>query len=334
MKIQLGHTYEEIISIENLCAAWGEFLNGKRGKPDVQEFGRRLADNIVQLHNDLADGSYAHGGYYEFCIADPKPRTIHKASVRDRLLHHAVYRILYPFFDRTFTTDSYSCRDNKGTHRALSQFKAYANKVSRNHHRTCWILKCDIRKFFANIDHARLIHILRSHIPDGRIMGLLEHIIKSFETSVGVGLPLGNLTSQLFTNVYMNVFDQFVKHKLKSRFYIRYADDFVVLSHNRAALEAQLTLMNNFLQSELGLVIHPDKIYLQTIASGVDFLGWSNFPKHRVLRRATKQRMFRRILVQGVEGRLQSYRGLLRHGNTLKVQRELMNLDWLLSEKN
>ncbi len=320
--------------MDNLCGAWGEFLNGKRGKLDVQEFGRRLADNIVQLHNDLADGVYEHGGYYEFCIADPKPRTIHKASVRDRLLHHAVYRVLYPFFDRTFTTDSYSCRDNKGTHKALQQFKAYANKVSHNHHRTCWILKCDIRKFFASIDHAQLIEILGQYIPDERIMGLLIHIIQSFETSAGVGLPLGNLTSQLFTNVYMNVFDQFVKHKLRARFYIRYADDFVLMSGDKAWLQDQLVLMQDFLQLHLSLIIHPDKIYLQTITSGVDFLGWVNFPKHRVLRRATKQRMFRRIMVYGVDGRTQSYRGLLRHGSTLKVQRELMNLDWLLSNKD
>ncbi|MCX6781238.1 MAG: reverse transcriptase domain-containing protein, partial [Candidatus Magasanikbacteria bacterium] len=160
MKIQLGHIFEEIISVENLCAAWGEFLNGKRGKADVQEFGRRLADNIVQLHSDLADGSYRHGGYYAFRIADPKPREIHKASVRDRLVHHAIYRILYPFFDRTFIADSFSCRDGKGVHRALRRFDCMARSVSQNHHRTAWILKCDIRKFFASINHEILVGIL------------------------------------------------------------------------------------------------------------------------------------------------------------------------------
>ena len=229
----------------------------------------------------------------------------------------------------TVTSGSWTCSGGATAGTATIGFSPFATLYGNSP-----VLKCDIRKFFANIDHARLIKILRCYIPDERIMDLLEHIIKSFETSAGVGLPLGNLTSQLFTNVYMNVFDQFVKHKLKARFYIRYADDFVVMSHDRAWLEGQLRLMDNFLQSELGLVIHPDKIYLQSIVLGVDFLGWVNFPKHRILRRASKQRMFRRILVQGVEGRIQSYRGLLRHGNTLKVQRELMNLDWLLSDKN
>lgn len=333
MKIQLSHTFDEIISVDNLCAAWSEFLNGKRSKPDVQLFARNLAENIVQLHHDLADGSYRHGGYYAFRIADPKPREIHKASVRDRLLHHAVYRTLYPFFDRTFISDSYSCRDNKGTHRALKKFQAYAYKASHNHHRTCWVLKCDIKKFFANIDHTRLGAILREYIYDERILRLLGHIIESFEVGADVGLPLGNLTSQLFTNVYMNVFDQFVKHKLRARFYIRYADDFVILSHDRALLEAELLLMQNFLQSELGLTIHPDKIYLQTVASGVDFLGWINFPKHRVLRASTRRRMFRQIIeATNNDESISSYLGLLQHGNTLKIHRELANLHWLLSD--
>ncbi|MEK7538055.1 MAG: reverse transcriptase domain-containing protein, partial [Patescibacteria group bacterium] len=221
------HQFEEIISVDNLLLAWKEFVLGKRNKADVQTFALHLMDNILQLHADLANGSYQHGPYEQFHIADPKPRLIHKASVRDRLLHHAVYRVLYPFFDRTFIADSYSCRNNKGTHKALKRFKRMSNRVGHNDRRTVWVLKCDIRKFFASIDQQVLLAMLCRYIPDKKVIALLQNIIESFSISPGQGLPLGNLTSQLFANVYMNDFDQFVKHRLKANPYIRYADDFI-----------------------------------------------------------------------------------------------------------
>ncbi len=136
-KTRLVHPYEDIISIENLLAAWKEFVRGKRGKPDVQQFQLRLMENILTLHRDLKEGSYYHGSYHAFKINDPKPRDIHKATVRDRLLHHAIYRKLYPFFDRIFIADSYSCRKAKGMHKAMNRFRSFAYKVSRNHTRTC-----------------------------------------------------------------------------------------------------------------------------------------------------------------------------------------------------
>ncbi len=152
-------------------------------------------DNIFLLHRDLTNHNYRHGGYQAFNISDPKPRNIHKASVRDRLLHHAIYRILYLFFDKVFVSDSFSCRLGKGTHKALNRFRVFAYTVSKNNTRTCWVLKCDIRKFFASIDHKILLDILNSYIPDKQIILLLEEIIESFSTKPGVGLPLGNLTS-------------------------------------------------------------------------------------------------------------------------------------------
>ncbi|MBI3589293.1 MAG: hypothetical protein HY093_02670, partial [Candidatus Liptonbacteria bacterium] len=182
MKRKFGLIYEEIISVDNLLLAWREFLRGKRGKRDIQEFGLRLMDNILTLHRALVNFSYAHGGYVAFNISDPKPRNIHKASVHDRLLHHAIYRKLYPFFDRLFTADSFSCRLNKGTHTAINRFRALAYKVSRNHTRTVWILKCDIRKFFENIDHEVLLKILVGYIDEQKILGLLREIIESFSS--------------------------------------------------------------------------------------------------------------------------------------------------------
>ena len=177
-------TYEQIISLDNLLAAWQEFLPGKRGKPDVQEFGFRLIDNLLELHKELKSGTYRHGSYEHFKINDPKPRDIHKASVRDRLLHHAIYRVLYPYFDRRFIADSFSCRVRKGTHKAINRFRSFANQVSKNDTRSCYVLKCDIRKFFASIDHQILKELLRKKIFDPDILRLLEEVIDSFDMSI------------------------------------------------------------------------------------------------------------------------------------------------------
>lgn len=296
MRIQLRHTFADISSLDNLLAGWQEFTCGKRGKPDVQLFSRHLAERLTVLHHSLINKTYKHGGYYAFAITDPKPRSIHKATVQDRVLHHAVYRRLYPFFDKTFIYDSYSCREEKGTHKALERFKAFYFQVSRNNTRTCWVLKCDIRKFFASVDQTVLLGILSTYIPDKGILWLLEEIISSFHsTAEGKGLPLGNLTSQLLVNIYMHEFDYYVKHQLKAKHYIRYADDFVLLSPDKAWLEGQIPLIQQFLNEVLFLSLHPDKVGIRSLASGVDFLGWVHFPDHRVLRPATGRRMNKRI---------------------------------------
>lgn len=319
---QLTHKYNDIISVENLLLAWQEFVSGKKSKLDVQEFSLHLMDNILALHSELASKTYKHGGYHAFNICDPKPRNIHKASVRDRLVHHAVYRILYPFFDRKFIADSYSCRLEKGMHKALNRFRDFAFIVSKNHTRTCWVLKCDIRKFFANINHETLMNILRRYIPDADILTLLQGVIASFDApgKRGIGLPLGNLTSQLLVNIYMNEFDQFAKHSLKEKYYIRYADDFVFLSEDRVHLQALIAKIEEFLAQQLGLALHPDKLFLKTFQSGVNFLGWVHFSDHHVLRTATKKKMIRKLQGTRNEARILSYRGLLSHGNAKKLK--------------
>ncbi len=316
------HTYEDIISIPNLLAAWREFVRGKSGKPDVQEFQYRLFGNIFALHTELKYKTYAHGSYRHFKVNDPKPRDIHKASVRDRLVHHAIYRVLYPFFDRTFIADSYSCRNWKGTHKAMNRFRTFARKVSENDTRTCWVLKCDIRKFFASVDQHVLRTILERYITDSDILLLLDRVIGSFySTEIGKGLPLGNLTSQLLVNIYMNEFDQFMKHTIKARYYTRYADDFVIVSRDRRELEAMLPKIDAFLHESLKLTLHPQKVSIATLVSGVDFLGWVHFPGHRALQTATKRRALRRT--QGLEvdsPTVRSYLGMMSHGNTRKAR--------------
>jgi hypothetical protein len=228
----------------------------------------------------------------------------------------------------------------------MNRFRQLAYKVSRNHTRTCWVLKCDIRKFFASIDQAILLDIVRGYIPDPRVLALIAEIVTSFSSDIprfnlgtrrstlppifattvgkmGVGrrgLPLGNLTSQLLVNIYMNEFDQFVKHRLKMKYYVRYADDFVLLSHDRGQLERLLQRIQEFLAETLKLDLHPDKVFIQTFASGVDFLGWVHFPDHRVLRTSTKRRMLRNLNIKMNDAAKESYRGMLRHGNARKLQ--------------
>ncbi|MBU2634895.1 reverse transcriptase/maturase family protein [Patescibacteria group bacterium] len=324
MKIQLSHSFEDIISVDNLLLAWQGFIRGKRNKKDVQEFSFRLMDNILLLRDDLVNFNYKHGSYQAFKICDPKLRDIHKASVRDRLVHHAIYRILYPFFNRIFISDSFSCRLEKGTHKAINRFRSFVYKVSENNTKTCWILKCDIRKFFANIDHKILIRVLQEYMPDRGTLWLLREVINSFySTKPGIGLPLGNLTSQLFVNIYMNEFDQFVKHKLKVRYYIRYADDFVIFSQDHQWLEEKIPQIQDFLENRLKLKLHPNKVSIKTLNSGEDFLGWVNFPDHRVLRTTTKRRMFRKIKTNSTSETLNSYLGLLKHGNTERIKKEI-----------
>lgn len=324
------HTYEEIICLDNLLEAWQEFVKGKRGRRDVQEFESDLMGNLFALHSELVAMTYKHDGYLVFKVSDPKPRQIHKATVRDRVLHRALYRKLYPYFDRTFIVDSFSCRLGKGSHKALDRFTRLAGQASGNSTRTIWVLKGDIKKFFASIDQFILLKIAAWYIEDKKIIWLLERIAGSFNAGEsGVGLPLGNLTSQLFSNVYLNRFDQFVKHRLRVKQYIRYADDFVIFSLDKLYLENILITIQAFLMKELRLELHPAKIMLKTVASGVDFLGWVHFPDHRVLRAVTKRRMMRRVQKNLTCETVQSYLGLLCHGNAFGLSQQIVkSSDW------
>ncbi|PIP50156.1 MAG: hypothetical protein COX12_02760 [Candidatus Brennerbacteria bacterium CG23_combo_of_CG06-09_8_20_14_all_44_41] len=321
---KLSLTLENIASTENLLEAWVEFIKGKQERTDVQEFSLRLMDNIILLHRDLVSHIYHHGPYQAFNICDPKPRNIHKAIVRDRLLHHALHRKLYPFFNQTFIAHSYSCRVGKGTYKALDCFRSFARKASCNHTKTVWVLKCDIRKFFASIDHGALLDILKCSIPDRDVISLLTEIIESFSSATpDIGLPLGNLTSQLFVNVYLNKFDQFMKQTLGLKCYLRYADDFAIFSQDKTCLEKLIPKISVFLGGHLRLSLHPDKVFIKSFASGVDFLGWIHFPDHRVVRTASKRRMFRGMKDHPTEQTIASYAGMLKHGNAERLARRV-----------
>jgi len=331
MKIVV-HIYQKITSIENLLIAWGEFVKNKKNKSDVRNFARHLFQNIFSLHNDLSNFSYRHASYEQFKVYDPKLRIIHKPVVRDRLLHHAIYRYLQPIFDKTFIFDSYSCRKNKGTHKAFRRLVFLTRKISQNYTMPCWALKCDIKKFFASVDHEILIKLLRNRIDDEKLMTLLENIICSYQADLGMGIPLGNLTSQLFANIYMDRLDKFVKHKLKTKHYFRYADDFILLGSDYSQLIGLLVKINRFLKENLKLKIHPDKIFLRKIQWGIDAVGYINLPYYNLPRPRTVKRMFKKIAIAksisagNLNASVQSYLGYLKHANAFNLSKTLKRM--------
>ena len=270
--------FNKIIEPEHLFWAWDEFKHDKRSKADVQEFEKDLERNIFDLSRDLKDKTYKHGPYIGFYIYDPKLRHIHKAAVRDRVLHHAVFQVVNKIFEPTFIPNSFSCRIGKGTHRGVEEINKMVRKVSKNFTEPCFGLKCDVRKFFDSIDHDILLTILRERIRDPDMIWLLEEIVESYQSSRSDlfhrrGLPIGNLTSQIFANVYMNIFDQFVKQELKAEYYARYTDDFIILSHDESDLLNKLDRVTAFLEDKLALQLHPEKIIIRRYNQGIDFLG-------------------------------------------------------------
>jgi retron-type reverse transcriptase len=326
--------YERIISTANLFAAWREFKSGKLGKKDVLAFSERAEEHLVALHDDLASGTYVHGKYHRFFVHDPKRRPIAKASVRDRVLHHAICRIIGPMFDKQFIFDSYASRKGKGTHAANERLRVFALKLSRNGTRAVWLMKCDICKFFDSVDHDILLGICEEKITDEKLLALLHMIVTSFETRPGKGIPLGNLTSQLLANVYMDLFDQFVKRNLRFKHYIRYTDDFVLLSCDKSELEETLPRIQAFLMDRLRMELHPQKIFFRKWRQGFDFLGYVHFPYHTLVRTKTMQRIFRKLTqhhtnahdeegFDKLEQAKQSYLGILSHANAKRQARDI-----------
>ncbi len=338
--------YPLIISAENLFAAWEIFRRDKRNKPDVMEIEQNIEQEIFKLHRELRDKTYQHGGYSGFWIRDPKLRRIHKATVRDRILHHAIFKVLNPIFEPTFIPNSYSCRVGKGTHKGVEDLEKMIRAESRNHTKECWALKCDIRKFFDSIDHDILLHMLEAKIRDKNAMGLLREIVESFTARrpnlfERRGVPIGNLTSQIFANIYMNELDQFMKHELHVKNYARYTDDFVIVSTDRKYLEGLLEPMSKFLVDKLYLEMHPRKVILRRASQGADFLGYVIFPHHVLIRASTKKRMLRKtgervaayesgeIDKDSLEATLRSYLGVMSHANAHKLTERYRNQFWI-----
>ncbi len=337
MKAEIN--YGDLIRIENIFQAWNEFKVGKRKKKDVQVYERNLEDNLFTLHEELRKKIYKHGKYEEFYVHDPKRRHIHKASVQDRVLHHLLYKYLYPLYDINFIFDSYSCRLEKGTHKGIKRLEQFTRKVSKNYTKTSFALKLDIKKFFASVDHEVLSKLFYRNIKDKDILGLLSEVLNSFNSEVGEGkgIPLGNLTSQVFANIYMNELDQFIKHKLRVKYYLRYADDFVLLGSSKKELENRILPISKFLEEELKLELHPNKIIFRKLEWGIDFLGYVILPHYILPRTKTKKRVFEKLKIkindENFNQSLQSYLGYFSHAKSFKLTQKLKNQIWMWGVK-
>ena len=338
--------FEQIIDAENLFVAWDEFKQGKRSKPDVMAFERDIESNLFELLADVRNGTYKHGAYTGFFIFDPKLRHVHKATVRDRVVHHAVFKVLTSIFEPTFISTSFSCRIGKGSHKGFEWLESALRQESQNYTKPCYALKCDVRKFFDSVDHIVLLSILRKRIRDKEFFRLLEEIIGSYESGRSdlfskKGVPIGNLTSQIFANIYMGEFDQFMKQTLKVKRYGRYTDDFVIVSRDKAYLESLIEPIKQFLGEKLKLDLHPDKVTIRRNSQGIDFLGYVSLPGFRLMRDRTKRRIIHKlkgrihefksgfISREVLDQSFRSYLGVFSHVDTYDFSERLKNQYWL-----
>ncbi len=285
----------ETITREDLFCAWRTFQKGKMKKVDVLAFALCAEEHIHDLWADVRDEKYQHGFYTTFQIRDPKLRTISKASVRDRLLHQTIFTYLESSFERGFIYDSYASRRGKGMLAMLERFEDFAHRISCGNKKTVWVLKCDIRKFFDSVDHAVLQTRMCEKVTSPQVRDLVGEVVRSFSTRPGKGIPLGNITSQIFANVYLDILDQFVKRNLGVKYYMRYADDIVILSDSREMLVDYLQEIRVFLRERLHLELHPHKISIRSWRQGVDILGYISYPGYRMLRTKTKHRIRKHV---------------------------------------
>ena len=338
--------FQQICSFENLLNAARKAQRSKRFQADVARFNFHLEKELYRLQEELQTQIYRPGEYREFYIYEPKLRKISAAPYRDRVVHHALCNVIEPIFDRTFIFDSYACRKGKGTHKAVNRFTEFSRKNT-------YVLKCDIKKYFPSIDHEILKTRFRRKIRDAQTLWLVDLIVDSSNPQEYVlayfedddlltplhrrrGIPIGNLTSQFFANIYLNGFDHFVKEVLKCRYYIRYVDDFVVLETDKARLHWVKSEMETYL-ARFRLKLHPDKCQVFPVKDGTDFLGYRVFPTHRKLRTSSVRRARRRlhrlrkdyergkISWQDVNHSVQSWLGHVEHADTYGLRRAIFS---------
>jgi retron-type reverse transcriptase len=309
-------SFNDILSIKALFSAWRKFSKGKRARADIQIYQKELRDNIEKLQNELLIGTYRHEPYQPFTIFDPKQRSIHKATVRDRLVHQAIVSGIEPLFEKQFIYDSFSCRVGKGTHAAVKRLQVFLRRASVNNTRNVYVLKCDVSKFFDSVDHQILNRLINRRVKDDQTRRLIKEVIDSFCTQKGKGIPLGNVTSQLFANIYLHELDRFVKHNLLEKYYLRYCDDFVIVARTREHLLSLIPRIENFLTDNLALKIHPHKVEVRSWRQGVDFVGYVLKPSCILIRTKTKKRILERVN----ERNISSYLGICNHANAYQLE--------------
>ncbi len=337
-----SNLFQQIIEFDNLFKASKQAEKGKRYRDNVLEFNYNLESELFNLQTKLTTKTYQPGNYKTFEIKEPKPRLISAAPYQDRVVHHALCNIITPIFERTFVAESYANRVNFGTHKALQRFTKYI----RSSH---YILQCDIQKYFPSIDHEILKSLLRRKIKCPNTLWLIDIIIDNSNKQIPViayfprddlftpsirryGLPIGNLTSQFFANVYLNSFDHFIKDKCKK--YVRYVDDFALFSDDYIFLEEIRLVMEEYL-ANLRLKMHPVKTQLFATKYGANFLGFRVFPTHIRVRTESLKRAKKRLrklqadYIQGkitkqeVSHSINSWVAHLEHGDTWRLRERI-----------
>lgn len=283
--------FEKVCDFENIHRAYKRASAARHYRDDIMHFTRYAEDNLLMLRDELKSGAYEHGKYRHFIARDSKKREIMAAPFKDRVMHHALYAVIEPVFDKRFIYDSYACRTGKGTHRALARLKQFLRRVPYD--RT-YIFQGDIIKYFSNIHHETLLALTQRGISDPQTMRLVETVVHSANKERGVGIPIGNLTSQLFANIYLNELDQFAKHTLRTKHYIRYMDDFLILDTDKRALSAHREAMREYLHTKLRLTMHERKSTIAPVRLGVSFLGYRLLRGRIRLRTSTVKRFVRR----------------------------------------
>ena len=285
--------YPEIISLKNLILAEKKARKGKSKKDYIQKFEENLAYNLKVLHDELKNEIYKPRPLKSFILKDPKTRKISKSTFRDRIVHHAICNVLEQIYEKIFICDSCANRKGKGTFFAIDRFEKFQRKATHNFSKEAYCLKADIKHYFREVDRKILLGIIERIIKCKRTINLIRLILGNFNGEVG--MPLGNLTSQFFANVYLNELDQFVKHELRAKYYVRYVDDFVILNKSKEQLESWKRKIEEFLRNKLKIGLHPEKSKIISLSSGVNFLGFRNFYYFRLLRKRTIVNMKRKI---------------------------------------
>ena len=284
---RVGHLFEQVAAYDNLMAAFQLARRGCGNTPAVCRFFFHLEPEILRLQQELLDHHYQPGAYRYFKVHDPKERTIAVAPFRDRVVHHAIVRILTLIYEQVYISDSYATRPNKGTHMAILRARHFLRGYS-------WYLKSDIEKYFDRVDHEILMELRKRKIKDRALTDLLYRIIGN-APEPGKGLPIGNLTSQFLANVYLDPLDHLIKDRLRVRGYIRYMDDLLLLANTREELVAHQQAVSDYLESRLALSLKPSATWINRSGHGISFLGMRIFPGIIRVRPENRRRSLKRL---------------------------------------
>ena len=293
--------YSQIYSWNNLILAWKKARKGKTKKAYVIEFESNLPNNLKELQKELIDITYKPAPLVSFIIQDPKTRKISKSAFRDRIIHHAIILVIEPIFNKLFIYDSCANIKGRGNLFALKRLEIFIKKVSRNGKLHGWFnknqikgycFKADIKHYFEEVKHEILLKILQRKIVDKKVIWLIEQILSNLPAGKLNGMPLGNLTSQFFANVYLNELDYFIKYKLGAKYYLRYVDDFIILHESKRQLEIWKAEICIFLKEVLILDLHPQKSKIFSLSRGIDFVGFRIFWYYKLLRKRNIRKIF------------------------------------------